>query len=80
MRFWPKEFIFRLSRELIFGTSFIFTLTALGDYYIFREALSGSHLVSGLMQGFFLAGLMIVMDWKDWKGKLWDIRMETFRQ
>lgn len=76
MKIWPKEFIIRIGREILFGTSFIFTLTILGDYYIFHEELSGLNLAGGLIQGLFLSVLMIVMDRKYWKEKLISIRME----
>ncbi len=77
MKFWPKEFIFRIAREILFGTSFIFTLTVLGDYFIFHEELSGRNLLSSLAQGLFLSGLMIVVDRKYWKEKLVTLRIES---
>jgi hypothetical protein len=70
MKIWPKEFIIRIGREILFGTCFIFTLTVLSEYFIQDEELSGRDLVSSLAMGLLLSGLMIALDWKAWKEKL----------
>jgi hypothetical protein len=80
MKFWPKEFIFRMGREILFGTSFIFTLTVLGDYYISHETVSGNNLLSALAQGLFLSVLMIGMDRDYWKEILASTRMQATKQ